>query len=232
MAPGRRRSACSCRCASSRSRSSSSRSPCLRCCSSPMRSSDRGSDPHPLRAVRRRTAERALRHRRGAESCSRIRIPVSWSTATQSGSTSDVITVQEAPHVDRLPRRRGRDRGVDAARRNAAGVLNDDDGAHLGAVGARGGVRGKRRHPRHRRHERSEPHGVPGLRLRARARPCRHCCCWRPCSTRVVGNVWHVTGADHGGITWPVTAAYVVMFTAAGDPERRPREHAHRRSRW
>jgi len=31
----------------------------------------------------------------------------------------------------------------------------------------------------------------------------------------VVGNVWHVTGADHGGITWPVTAAYAVMLTAA-----------------
>ena len=31
----------------------------------------------------------------------------------------------------------------------------------------------------------------------------------------VVGNAWHLTGADHGGITWPVTAAYVVMFTAA-----------------
>ena len=31
----------------------------------------------------------------------------------------------------------------------------------------------------------------------------------------VVGNVWHATGAAHGGITWPVTAAYVVMFTVA-----------------
>ena len=31
----------------------------------------------------------------------------------------------------------------------------------------------------------------------------------------VVGNVWHATGADHGGITWPVTVAYVVMFTIA-----------------
>lgn len=31
----------------------------------------------------------------------------------------------------------------------------------------------------------------------------------------VVSKAWNVTGADHGGITWPVTAAYVVMFTAA-----------------
>ena len=36
-----------------------------------------------------------------------------------------------------------------------------------------------------------------------------------PAFYAVVGNVWNVTGADHGGITWPVTAAYVVMFTAA-----------------
>ena len=36
-----------------------------------------------------------------------------------------------------------------------------------------------------------------------------------PAFYAVVGNVWHITGADHGGITWPVTAAYVVMFTAA-----------------
>jgi hypothetical protein len=31
----------------------------------------------------------------------------------------------------------------------------------------------------------------------------------------VVSTAWNITGADHGGITWPVTAAYVVMFTAA-----------------
>ena len=31
----------------------------------------------------------------------------------------------------------------------------------------------------------------------------------------VVGNAWHLTGADHGGPTWPVTLAYVVMFTTA-----------------
>jgi hypothetical protein len=31
----------------------------------------------------------------------------------------------------------------------------------------------------------------------------------------VVSKAWNATGADHGGITWPVTAAYVVMFTAA-----------------
>jgi hypothetical protein len=31
----------------------------------------------------------------------------------------------------------------------------------------------------------------------------------------VVGNAWNLTGADHGGTTWPVTVAYVVMFTAA-----------------
>jgi hypothetical protein len=31
----------------------------------------------------------------------------------------------------------------------------------------------------------------------------------------VVSRAWNLTGADHGGITWPVTAAYVVMFTAA-----------------
>ena len=31
----------------------------------------------------------------------------------------------------------------------------------------------------------------------------------------VVSKAWNITGADHGGITWPVTAAYVVMFTAA-----------------
>jgi hypothetical protein len=36
-----------------------------------------------------------------------------------------------------------------------------------------------------------------------------------PAFYAVVGNVWHIPGADHGGITWPVTAAYVVMFTAA-----------------
>jgi Kef-type K+ transport system membrane component KefB len=36
-----------------------------------------------------------------------------------------------------------------------------------------------------------------------------------PAFYALVGNVWNVTGADHGGITWPVTAAYVVMFTAA-----------------
>ena len=36
-----------------------------------------------------------------------------------------------------------------------------------------------------------------------------------PRSTPSSGNVWNITGADHGGITWPVTAAYVVMFTAA-----------------
>ena len=37
-----------------------------------------------------------------------------------------------------------------------------------------------------------------------------------PAFYAVVGNVWNITGADHGGITWPVTAAYVVTFTAAG----------------
>jgi hypothetical protein len=31
----------------------------------------------------------------------------------------------------------------------------------------------------------------------------------------VVGNAWHFTGADHGGVTWPVTAAYVAVFTVA-----------------
>lgn len=31
----------------------------------------------------------------------------------------------------------------------------------------------------------------------------------------VVSTAWNSSGADHGGITWPVTAAYVVMFTAA-----------------
>jgi hypothetical protein len=31
----------------------------------------------------------------------------------------------------------------------------------------------------------------------------------------VVGNAWDLTGADHGGPTWPVTVAYVVMFSAA-----------------
>jgi hypothetical protein len=36
-----------------------------------------------------------------------------------------------------------------------------------------------------------------------------------PAFYAVVGNAWNMTGADHGGITWPVTAAYVVMFTAA-----------------
>ncbi len=36
-----------------------------------------------------------------------------------------------------------------------------------------------------------------------------------PAFYAVVGNAWHLTGADNGGITWPVTAAYVVMFTAA-----------------
>lgn len=31
----------------------------------------------------------------------------------------------------------------------------------------------------------------------------------------VVSSAWNATGADSGGITWPVTAAYVAMFTAA-----------------
>jgi hypothetical protein len=31
----------------------------------------------------------------------------------------------------------------------------------------------------------------------------------------VVSRAWNLTGADAGGITWPVTAAYVVVFTAA-----------------
>jgi hypothetical protein len=36
-----------------------------------------------------------------------------------------------------------------------------------------------------------------------------------PVFLAVVGNVWNVTGADHGGVTWPVTAAYVAAFSTA-----------------
>jgi hypothetical protein len=55
----------------------------------------------------------------------------------------------------------------------------------------------------------------------------------------VVGTAWNLTGADAGGTTWPVTAAYVVVFTAAAvlnvglvsmaiDAHRRRRD----RARW
>ena len=37
-----------------------------------------------------------------------------------------------------------------------------------------------------------------------------------PAFYAVVSTAWNITGADHGGTTWPVTAAYVVMFIAAG----------------
>jgi hypothetical protein len=31
----------------------------------------------------------------------------------------------------------------------------------------------------------------------------------------VAGTAWHLSGADAGGSTWPVNAAYVAVFTAA-----------------